>query len=91
MPPTSQSFQVFPSGELGKIGACEGTQAVLAIPLYRLFLTALINTGFFQKKVGITFTVFEKINSFFEEGSHRGNITFSIIATGNQTAEGGET
>jgi len=28
--PTSQFFQVSASGELGKIGACEGTQAVLA-------------------------------------------------------------
>ncbi|RKI38348.1 hypothetical protein D7V96_20200 [bacterium D16-59] len=53
------------------------------------FLAVLINTGFFQKKVGITFTVFEKIFRFFEEGSHRGNITFSIIPTGNQTGEGG--
>ena len=65
MPPTSQFFQVSALGELGEIGACEGTQAVLAIPLYRLFLAALINTGFFQKKVGITFTVFEKIIRFF--------------------------
>ena len=31
MPPTSQFFQVPASGELGEIGACEGTQAVLAI------------------------------------------------------------
>ena len=31
MPPTSQFFQVSASGELGEIGACEGTQAVLAI------------------------------------------------------------
>ena len=55
------------------------------------FLAALINTGLFQKKVGITFTVFEKIINFFEERTHRGDITFSIIATGNQAAEGGET
>ena len=48
-----------------KNSACEGTQAVLAIPLYRLFLAALINTGFVQKKVGITFTVFEKITKLF--------------------------
>ena len=65
MPPTSQFFQVSASGELEKIGACEGTQAVLANPLSRLFLAVLINTGFFQKKVGITFTVFEKIIRFF--------------------------
>ena len=31
MPPTSQFFQVSASEELGEIGACEGTQAVLAI------------------------------------------------------------
>ena len=31
MPPTSQFFQVPALGELEKIGACEGTQAVLAI------------------------------------------------------------
>ena len=57
MPPTSRFFQVSASGELGEIGACEGTQAVLAIP-YTDFFATLINTGFFQKKVGITFTVF---------------------------------
>ncbi len=63
---------------------------MLAIRL-PIFLAALANKGFFQKKVGITFTVFEKLIRFFEEGGHRGNITFSIIPTGNQTAEGGET
>ncbi len=64
LPPTSIFFK-FPSfGKLEK-SACEGTQAVLAMTLYRLFWAALINTGFFQKKVGITFTVFEKIIKFF--------------------------
>ena len=64
LPPTS----IFSSSRLlgnWKKSVCEGTQAVLAIPLYRLFLAALINTGFVQKKVGITFTVFEKIIKLF--------------------------
>ncbi|MDE7444660.1 MAG: hypothetical protein K2N15_02975 [Lachnospiraceae bacterium] len=54
-------------------------------------MAALINTGILSKKVGITFTFLEKIINFFEERTHRGDVTFSIIATGNQTAEGGET
>ena len=45
--------------------------------------------GILSEKVGITFTVIEKIINFFEERTHRGNITFSIIPTGNQTGEGG--
>ena len=58
---------------------------------YPDFFCSADKYGILSEKVGITFTDIEKTKSYFEEVSHRGNITFSIIATGNQTAEGGET
>ena len=83
-------FQVSASGKFEKIEPVREHRQCLLF-LYRLYLATLINTGLFQKKVGITFTVFVKIINFYEERTHRGDITFSIIATGNETAEGGET
>ena len=73
MPPTSQFFQVSASGELGKIGACEGTQAVLAITSRKRFLP---------------FRALEKKRNFFEESPHRGDITLSTINTRNSGERG---
>ena len=61
MPPTSPFFQVSASGELG---ACEGTQAVLAIPLYRLFCNA-DKYGILSEKSRYNFYCFLKNNQTF--------------------------
>ena len=64
MPPTSQFLQVSSLGKFEKLEPVREHRQCLLF-LYRLFWATLINTGFFRKKVGITFTIFEKITDFF--------------------------
>ena len=82
-------FQVSASGEFEKIEPVREHRQCLLF-LYRLYLAALINTGLFQKKVGINFTFIVKNNQFFEEHTRREDITFFIIAQGMKQRKGGE-
>ena len=74
MPPTSQFFQVSASGELGEIGACEGTQAVLAILHWK------------EKSLS---SHCGKIRNFFGQYPNRGDITLFTINIRN-SGKGGE-
>ncbi len=71
--PYKPIFSSFRSGEVGEIGACEGTQAVLAITSRKRFLP---------------FRALEKKRNFFEESPHRGDITLSTINTRNSGERG---
>ena len=73
MPSASRFFPSSRFGELGKIGACEGTQAVLAITSRKRFLP---------------FRALEKKRNFFEESPHRGVITLSTINITNSGERG---
>ena len=71
--PYKPIFSSFRSGEVGEIGACEGTQAVLAITSRKRFLP---------------FRALEKKRNFFEESPHRGDITLSTINIRNSGERG---
>ena len=75
LPPTSR-FSRFPlRGGFGKIGACEGTQAVLAVTSKRKFLVL---------------AACKKKRKFFEERTHIRELPLSTINITNSGERGGE-
>ena len=71
--PYKQIFQIPALGGLGKIGACEGTQAVLAVTSKRKFLVL---------------AVCKKKQKFFEERTHIRELPLSTINITNSGERG---